>query len=319
MVLAVHGEREQPEEQPVALDHDRHCGRHHVGGVTGNGQVDLVDIDQLGIERRDRRRVALVVVIDQLDLTPQQPALRVDVILPDLHRQGCGFPDGGDPAGQRHAEADRDRLGGASDPRCREAADKRGHRPCCPFCPPFLPPLSFVFWRVSWHAALADGSRLPFTRRCRCRYNRSQQWRSRSIGYRPKGRAMKFLTDEDLKQLLPAETASFPSPVPTQIVSSEEYLPVPQTANQREVEARLKDMSDSLAKRQGLWRRRFFQTAAGMTAAFVPMNQGFGHLFDPSLAEAAPPDLANLRPPGLSRHDWIHRPTHFLRDDTRLM
>jgi hypothetical protein len=30
---------------------------------------------------------------------------------------------------------------------------------------------------------------------------------------------MKFLTDEHLRNLLPAETASFPSPVPTQIVS----------------------------------------------------------------------------------------------------
>ena len=50
---------------------------------------------------------------------------------------------------------------------------------------------------------------------------------------------MKFLTDEMISGLLPAEIASFPSPVPTQIVSSDEYPPVPQTARQREVEARL--------------------------------------------------------------------------------
>ena len=54
---------------------------------------------------------------------------------------------------------------------------------------------------------------------------------------------MKFLTDEQLRELLPAETSSFPSPVPTQIVSSDEYLPVPQTERQREVEARLKDLA----------------------------------------------------------------------------
>ncbi len=58
---------------------------------------------------------------------------------------------------------------------------------------------------------------------------------------------MKFLTDEQLRQLLPAETSAFPSPVPTQIVSSDEYLPVPQTRRQREVEARLADLSDRLA------------------------------------------------------------------------
>ena len=85
---------------------------------------------------------------------------------------------------------------------------------------------------------------------------------------------MKFLSDEMISGLLPAETSSFPSPVPTQIVSSDEYLPVPQTAQQREVEARLIDMSDRLAKRQGMSRRRFFQTAAGMAASFVATQPG---------------------------------------------
>src|SRR5689334_21090198 len=102
---------------------------------------------------------------------------------------------------------------------------------------------------------------------------------------------MKFLTDRQLRALLPAETSSFASPVPTQIVSSDEYVPIPQTENQREVEARLKDMSDRLAKRQGMSRRRFFQTAAGMAASFVAMNQVFGNLFEVSAAEAATPDM----------------------------
>ena len=60
---------------------------------------------------------------------------------------------------------------------------------------------------------------------------------------------MKYLTDEMISGLLPAETSSFPSPVPTQIVSSDEFEPVPQTAKQREVEARLIDLSDRLARR----------------------------------------------------------------------
>src|SRR5712672_1249448 len=129
---------------------------------------------------------------------------------------------------------------------------------------------------------------------------------------------MKFLTDEQLSQLQPAETSSFPSPVPTQIVSSDEYLPVPQTERQREVEARLKEMSGRLAKRQGLSRRRFFQTAAGMAASFVAINQVFGPLFDASPAEAATPDMANARAASLSGQYVIDGHTHFLRDDTRL-
>jgi len=130
---------------------------------------------------------------------------------------------------------------------------------------------------------------------------------------------MKFLSEEQLKQLLPAETSSFPSPVPTQIVSSDEYMPVPQTAKQREVEARLKELSGRLARQQGLSRRRFFQTAAGMAASFVAMNQVFGRLFEVTEAEAATPDMAAERAGALSNQFIIDGHTHFLRDDTRLM
>src|SRR5437763_12789910 len=130
---------------------------------------------------------------------------------------------------------------------------------------------------------------------------------------------MKFLTEEQLRELSPAETASFASPVPTQIVSSDEYMPVPQTAKQREVEARLKDLSDRLARRQGLSRRRFFQTASGMAASFLVMNQVFGRLFEVSEAEAAAPDMAAERADALSKQFIIDGHTHFLRDDTRLM
>jgi uncharacterized protein len=130
---------------------------------------------------------------------------------------------------------------------------------------------------------------------------------------------MKFLSDAMISGLAPAETESFPSPVPTQIVSSDEYLPIPQTAQQREVEARLKELGDRLAKHQGMSRRRFFQTAAGMAASFVAMNQVFGPLFGASEAEAATPDLANQLAAAQSGQFIIDGHTHFLRDDTRLM
>jgi predicted TIM-barrel fold metal-dependent hydrolase len=130
---------------------------------------------------------------------------------------------------------------------------------------------------------------------------------------------MKFLSEEQLKALLPAESSTFPSPVPTQIVASDEYLPVPQTDKQREVEARLKELSADLAKKQGLSRRRFFQTAAGMAASFVALNQVFGQVFDASIAEAATPDMANARADALSGQIVIDGHTHFLRDDTKLM
>ena len=50
---------------------------------------------------------------------------------------------------------------------------------------------------------------------------------------------MNLLDPEELEQLLPAETHSYPGPIPTQSVSSDEFMPYPQTAAQRRVEARI--------------------------------------------------------------------------------
>jgi uncharacterized protein len=129
---------------------------------------------------------------------------------------------------------------------------------------------------------------------------------------------MGFLSKAELDQLLPAEEAAFPSPIPTQVVSSDEYFPSPQTREQKEVEARLVALADDLAARQGLTRRRFFQTAAGMAASFVAMNQVYGALFAATPAEAATPELAEERAKALSGQFVMDTHTHFLRDDTRL-
>src|SRR5215469_2932259 len=133
------------------------------------------------------------------------------------------------------------------------------------------------------------------------------------------GGVMRVPSDEMISGLLPAETSSFPSPVPTQIVSSDEYLPFPQTAQQKEVEARLIEMSDRLAKHQGLSRRGFFQSAAGMAASFVAMNQVFGKYFAVSEAEAATPELADQLAEAQASQFVFDGHTHFLRDDTRLI
>jgi uncharacterized protein len=59
---------------------------------------------------------------------------------------------------------------------------------------------------------------------------------------------MGWLDPEELRQLLPAETSAFPSPIPTQSVSSDEFMPGPQTAKQREFEARVKRNGAALAR-----------------------------------------------------------------------
>ncbi len=126
------------------------------------------------------------------------------------------------------------------------------------------------------------------------------------------------LTDEELAELVPSEFVRHHTPIPTQIVSSDEFYPDPQNRHQQEVEARLLAMADELGSTQGMDRRRFFQTAAGMAAAFVAMNEVYGALFAASRTEAATPELAQARADGLKGQFIMDMHTHFLRDDTRL-
>jgi hypothetical protein len=49
--------------------------------------------------------------------------------------------------------------------------------------------------------------------------------------------------------LIPAELAASPTPVPTQVVSSDEFLPIPQTERQKKVEARMNALADDTARR----------------------------------------------------------------------
>jgi len=130
---------------------------------------------------------------------------------------------------------------------------------------------------------------------------------------------MRLLSDHELASLRPSETATFPGPIPTQSVSSDEFMPAPQTANQRRVEARIKEMGGRLARKQGLSRRDFLRTASGMAAAFVAMNEVYGPLYSASSAEAADRELAAERAASLQGQFIMDCHTHFLRDDTRIM
>jgi hypothetical protein len=129
---------------------------------------------------------------------------------------------------------------------------------------------------------------------------------------------VRYLTDEELARLSPAETTLFPSPIPVQSLSSDEFMPGPQTPRQREFEARVKSLGAELAKRHGMSRRRFFKTAAGMAAEFVAMNETYGPLYLVGRAEAATPELAQAGADSLKDQFVMDMHTHFLRDDTRI-
>jgi len=128
---------------------------------------------------------------------------------------------------------------------------------------------------------------------------------------------MSMLSPEELQQLSSAESL-FPSPIPVQSVSSDEFMPAPQTAKQREFEARVKEMGARMSKQLGISRRRFFQSAAGMATAFLALNDTYGPLYGVTRAEAAEPERADERAKKLSGQFIMDMHTHFLRPGTRI-
>jgi predicted TIM-barrel fold metal-dependent hydrolase len=88
-----------------------------------------------------------------------------------------------------------------------------------------------------------------------------------------------WLTDEQMRRVAPAESEPFHSPVPTRMVSNGEYMPHPQTEQQRHVEHRIQELADEAAKRLGTSRRAFLAGTGGMAAAFLAMNEVYGRKY----------------------------------------
>lgn len=80
-----------------------------------------------------------------------------------------------------------------------------------------------------------------------------------------------------------------PMPIPTQVVSNEEFIPPPQSEQQKEVEARTLEIAEQQANKHGMTRREFLRTGMGMAAALYAMNQVFGESFEVSKEEFTDP------------------------------
>src|SRR5437763_13544184 len=76
-----------------------------------------------------------------------------------------------------------------------------------------------------------------------------------------------------------------PAPIPTRIASNEEYIPPPQSPQQKEYEARLTEISERAARRQGMHRRDFLRSGSGLAAALMALNQVFGNCYEVEAAE----------------------------------
>jgi predicted TIM-barrel fold metal-dependent hydrolase len=111
-----------------------------------------------------------------------------------------------------------------------------------------------------------------------------------------------LLSDAELAQCMRAcDDDRFHTPIPTQMVSNGEYMPLPQSEQQKRVEARVAQLAEGASQQLGLSRRGFLASVGGMAASFVAMNEVFGPYFkvDPLemlvpeayAAAAAPTDL----------------------------
>jgi len=126
---------------------------------------------------------------------------------------------------------------------------------------------------------------------------------------------MRYLSDQDLERTRPAESGSFASPIPTQVVSNGEYNPIPQTEKQKQVEARIIQLADDFGRNHRMNRRQFLASTAGMAAAFIAMNDVFGPIYNVARAEATEPGVADARAGSLAQQFIFDCQTHFVRDD----
>jgi predicted TIM-barrel fold metal-dependent hydrolase len=84
-------------------------------------------------------------------------------------------------------------------------------------------------------------------------------------------------------------------PLPTRLVSNEEFPPLPQRAAQRAVEERILAEAGRLAPRLGLSRRDFLRRSGGVATSLLAMNAVFGRFFDVLPVEAADPEAFRAR------------------------
>jgi uncharacterized protein len=95
---------------------------------------------------------------------------------------------------------------------------------------------------------------------------------------------------------LDAEAEDLP-PIPSRIASNEEFVPPPQSREQRQYEERVGEIAGRAARRQGKSRRDFLRSGSGMAAALVALNQVFGDCYDVAAAEVDDPHAFEERWP----------------------
>ncbi len=87
------------------------------------------------------------------------------------------------------------------------------------------------------------------------------------------------------------------SPIPTQVVSNEEFIPRPQNTKQQQVEHLIGKWGEENAKKVGMDRRDFMRTSMGLATAMLASNAVYGPYWEVDAAEALDPAATNEKYP----------------------
>src|SRR4029077_12546483 len=79
------------------------------------------------------------------------------------------------------------------------------------------------------------------------------------------------------------------SPIPTQVLSNEEFIPRPQNPEQKKWEKLIGELAEKKSKKLGMPRRDFLRTSMGMATAFLASNMVYGKYWDVDEGEALDP------------------------------
>lgn len=79
------------------------------------------------------------------------------------------------------------------------------------------------------------------------------------------------------------------SPMPTQYVSNEEFIPRPQTRQQKQVEYLIEEMAEQKCKKLAMDRRSFMASSMGLATCFLAANKVYGNYWDVDEAETVEP------------------------------
>lgn len=122
-----------------------------------------------------------------------------------------------------------------------------------------------------------------------------------------------WMNDEDAKLLTTADVLPLRSPIPTQMISNGEFMPLPQTEEQKEVERRLTTTAKENAEQLGMTPENYLLTRSAMTAAFGAMNDVHGQYFEADQGEALDQDAAAARARRYAGQFIFDAQTHHVR------